>query len=298
MKDIAVGRKNAVPKLTEVNTISFGIYLREVSKFKTISSEEETELIKRAQSGDEEAKQKLIQAHLRFVISVAKRYSGLGVPIEDLISEGNIGLLEAVEHYDSSYGFKFLSYAVFRIRQKILAFLRENTHIVKYPQNLVILSMKISNKIDEFIRKNGYSPTLEDLKNLLGNKHSIQSIAWAIKLKYGYDSLERPINTDEPSYEQRRVIDLVEDEEQNMNEIIDKDNKARIINEVLDKYLNPEEANLIRMRFGIGRSHPMSLCEIAETLNRSQNYIEEKLKSVMQKLKRNWKAMEMLRHCL
>ena len=298
MRDIAVGRKRAVLIPTDASTLSFSIYLKELSKLKLISPTEETELIKKAQSGDEEARQKLIQAHLRFVVSVAKRYSNLGIPIEDLISEGNVGLVEAVDHYDSSYGCKFISYAVFRIRQKILAFLRQNAHIVKYPENLISLSIKIHNKTDEFIRKNGYPPTLEELRELLDNKYSLRNIAWAMKFTYGYESLDRPISIDEAPHEQKRMIDLLENEEQNVNESFDKSDTVKIVNKVLDKYLRPDEAKIIRMKFGIGLPRPMSLYEIAQVLNRSHEHVRKKSQLAMQRLRSNGKAMALLSACI
>ena len=138
-------------------------YLQDISKEPTISADEEVELARRIKTGDNEALNKLASANLRFVVSVAKQYQGQGLSLIDLINEGNLGLITAAKRFDETRGFKFISYAVWWIRQSILQALAEQSRIVRLPQNQVGYASRVMRFYNEFVQKNERKPSIEEI---------------------------------------------------------------------------------------------------------------------------------------
>jgi len=143
-------------------------YLQDISKEPTISADEEVELARRIKTGDNEALNKLASANLRFVVSVAKQYQGQGLSLIDLINEGNLGLITAAKRFDETRGFKFISYAVWWIRQSILQALAEQSRIVRLPQNQVGYASRVMRFYNEFVQKNERKPSIEEIADGTG----------------------------------------------------------------------------------------------------------------------------------
>ena len=153
--------------ITDRSSISLEKYFSEVSRIGTLSPDKEVNLIQNYRSGDAKAYEILIKSNLRFVISVAKGYQNQGLSLEDLINEGNLGLLKAIERFDESKGFKFISYAVWWIRQSILHALGEHARMVRIPQQKVNRSIKVKNTIERFEQENYREPQISELEDLL-----------------------------------------------------------------------------------------------------------------------------------
>ena len=152
------------PSITDRQDASLGLYFRDVSKLPMISPEEEIELTKKIKNGDERAAEKLIKANLRFVISVAKQYQGKGLPLVDLIQEGNCGLIEASKKFDETRGFRFISYAVWWIRQSIMKAISDQCRTIRVPMSQVVCISKINKASERFEQKHGRKPSPEELE--------------------------------------------------------------------------------------------------------------------------------------
>ena len=152
------------PSITDRQDTSLGLYFKDVSKLSMISPEEEIELTKKIKNGDEKAAEKLIKANLRFVISVAKQYQGKGLPLVDLIQEGNCGLIEASKKFDETRGFRFISYAVWWIRQSIMKAISDQCRTIRIPMSQVVCISKINKASEKFEQKHGRKPSPEELE--------------------------------------------------------------------------------------------------------------------------------------
>lgn len=241
--------------ITDRQDASLSIYFKDVSKQRMITPEEEVELTRLIKQGDKEAMNKLVTANLRFVISVAKHYQNKGLSLVDLIQEGNLGMLKAAQLYDETKGYKFISYAVWWIRQSILHAISEQCRTVRVPMSQIVCMNKINKVSERFEQENGRKPSVEELEqdtNLDSSKINLtlSSINRAV-------SLETPFG-DDPSC----LLDVLPNE--NSDEA-DKDftssDNSKIIDAVLSK-LPFRERDIIRMSFGIGM-HPMQNEEIA-----------------------------------
>jgi len=224
-------------------------YFSEVSKEELLDPHEEAELAVLAKNGDQKAKDRIIRANLRFVISVAKAYSNKNAPVEDLISEGNKGLIEALEIFDPSTGFKFISYAVWHIRKNIFSYLSSHSRIVRIPINVLSDMKKYQEIEDVFIGEHGREPNTEELIELMqknGIKTPSNNAIDVIKNKPSQVSLENPIGNDEES---KSPINWLAAEDDLENQISRNDTKA-IIESMLDQ-LRPMEKSLIILRYGL-----------------------------------------------
>jgi RNA polymerase primary sigma factor len=224
-------------------------YFSEVSKEELLAPHEEAELAFLAKKGDQKSKDRIIRANLRFVISVAKAYSNKNAPVEDLISEGNKGLIEALEIFDPSTGFKFISYAIWHIRKNIFSYLNSHSKIVRIPIN-VLADMKRYQDIEGiFIGKHGREPNTEELIELMqknGIKTPSNNAIDVIKNKPSQVSLENTIDNDGES---KSPINWLAAEDDLENQISRNDAKA-IVESMLDQ-LMPIEKSLIILRYGL-----------------------------------------------
>ena len=159
-------------KITSRESVALDKYLNDIGRIDLLTIEEEAELAKRIREGDNEALEKLTQANLRFVVSVAKQYQNHGLSLSDLINEGNVGLMKAAKRFDETKGFKFISYAVWWIRQSILASIVEYSRLVRLPINKVNMYSKANEAYLDFVQKNEREPTLEELGDILEMKPS------------------------------------------------------------------------------------------------------------------------------
>ena len=255
------------PSVTE-RTPVIEEYLRDINKISMISPEEETELAARIQTGDLEALQRLVEANLRFVVSVAKQYQNRGLDLSDLISEGNIGLVKAAMKFDHTRGFKFISYAVWWIRQQILQALSGNCRTVRLPQNKVGILNKIAKEKNKFIQDNEREPTDEELAEIL--EMDISKLEEAVGNDSRVRSLDRPLTAEAED----SLLDVTPDtsvppvESKLDNESLSSDLASAM--EVLDD----RERQILRLNFGLGCS-AMSLEEIGSTMNLTRERVRQ-----------------------
>ncbi len=257
-------------------------YLKRISKYPVLSREEEIELAKKAQEGDKEALKKLIESNLRFVVSVASKYRGYGIPIMDLINEGNLGLIQAAKRFDPERGVKFISYAVWWIKQAIMQALAEQSGAVRLPLKQAGVLLRIRNKFEELSQKLGREPTTEELaEELHMEPHDIEDILRVARIHL---SLESPINRDED--EDTTFLDLMEEEKMpSTEEQMLKWSLSTQIQDLL-KELKPREALILRCRFGLETEKPMTLEEVGKMLGISRERVRQLEARALDKLKK------------
>lgn len=243
-------------------------YLQEINHEEMVTMDEEAELANRIRQGDDQALERLVKANLRFVVSVAKQYQGQGLGLIDLINEGNVGLITAAQKFDETRGFKFISYAVWWIRQSILQSLAENSRIVRLPLNQVNNVSKVNRFYNQFLQKNERRPSVDEISEALDIDPD--------KVKNALQSSGRHVSMDAP---------LVEDEDSCLLDLLmsrDSPNTdSSLVTESLatevDRAINslPErEAKILRMFFGI-RGPELSLEEIGERMNLSRERVRQ-----------------------
>lgn len=257
-----------IPNITNREGESIERYLQEIGREQMISLDEEAELAHRIKQGDEEALEKLTKANLRFVVSVAKQYQGQGLSLVDLINEGNVGLITAAKKFDETRGFKFISYAVWWIRQSILQALAENSRIVRLPQNQVGNVSKVNRFYHQFIQKNERLPSVDEVAEALDMEPEKVN---AVLISSGkHVSMDAPLVEDEDSC----LLDLFSNRE-------DSDTDAQLVTESLATEINraisqlpDREAKIIKMFFGI-QSPELSLEEIGEKMKLSRERVRQ-----------------------
>lgn len=244
-------------------------YLKEISKIPLLSFEEEKILAQRIATGDQEAVDELVRHNLRLVVSVAKKYSGCGLSLLDLIQEGNVGLIEAARKYDLSRGFRFSTYATWWIRQKIGRALSDQSRSIRIPAHIAELVSKIKRVTGPMIQQLGRTPTEKELADTLGVE--LDKVKVALDMSQAVSSLDVPVGDDDET----TVGDLQADHSaQNpMSNLIAEANKD-IINMVFAT-LGEREANVLRLRFGIDTDHPHTLEEVGEILGVTRERIRQ-----------------------
>ncbi len=247
------------------------MYLKEINKIPMVSHEEELELADKAQHGDTAAKNKLVNANLRFVVNVAKKYQNHGLDLSDLISEGNIGLLTAVDKFDASKGYHFISYAVWWIRQSILKAVCEKSRAIRLPLNRANELVQIEHARKVVGSKKTEQQEYEEIGAMLNMDAS--HVRDMINISRDMVSLDAETNESEGSH--TRVGDFFED-----TTYIRPEDKAieESLHEEIDtviETLQPNEARVIRMRYGLNGAKPMSLKEVGETCNLTKERIRQ-----------------------
>jgi RNA polymerase primary sigma factor len=268
-----------IEQVTNRESPSMDKYLHEISKIKLITAEEEVSLARRIHRGDLEARDCLINANLRFVISVAKQYQNLGLSLADLINEGNLGLIEAAQRFDETRGFKFICYAVWWIRQGIIYALAKQSRIVRLPLNRISNITKIKKIIAELEQKYEREPSILEISQTL--EQSLNNVTVAIKNGGRYISLDAP---------------LVQGEEENMYDVLlnedasnpDKELLMDSLRKEIDRALNTltrREADIIRLFFGVNVKHEHTLGEIGEEFNLTRERIRQIKEKAIRRLK-------------
>jgi RNA polymerase primary sigma factor len=270
----------AVEKHLKSNSIS--LYLKEIDKFPLLTPEEEKELAKRIEMGDTKAKEKLILSNLRFVISVAKKYQGFGLPLSDLISEGNLGLITAAERFDYRKGYHFISYAIWWIRQSILKAISEKSRMVRMPMNRTNELMQIWKFSENYLKKTGKRPTEEILsENLLIEKEDIKKI---LDMSQNYSSLEEIFGNEDNNAEEHVFNSYFNDYELHPEDKVLNLSLKEQINKLLSK-LPERERKIIECRFGLNGEEPQSLSAIGQKLNLTKERIRQIEQWALEQLK-------------
>ena len=248
---------------------SLDAFLKSIAKITLLSMEEEIELAKRAKKGDKEALKKLVESNLRFVVSVAKKYIGCGLPLHDLIAEGILGLIEAARRFDPDKGVKFISYAVWWIRQSIMQALAQQTGAVRIPVKQAVLVNKITRSYGELLKKLGREPTMEELAEYL--EMDVKEIERLLSICQVPLSLDTPVGDEEDT----TFKDFLKGEgTAEVEERVVKEELKKSIQELLEQ-LTPQEKKIIIMRFGLDGNEPKTLREIGEKLGISRERVRQ-----------------------
>jgi RNA polymerase primary sigma factor len=266
-------------QVTNRETASLDKYLQEIGKVELITADEEVELAQRIKAGDQRALEKLTKANLRFVVSVAKQYQNQGLTLPDLINEGNLGLIKAAQRFDETRGFKFISYAVWWIRQSILQALAEQSRIVRLPLNKIGSINKINKMYALLEQSNERPPSAEEIAKELDM--TVNDVKESMKNSGRHLSMDAP---------------LVEGEDSNLYDVLrsgESPNPDReLIHESLQteieralETLTPREADVVRLYFGLGDQHPMTLEEIGETFDLTRERVRQIKEKAIRRLK-------------
>lgn len=270
-----------IKQVTNRETKSLDKYLHDISKIPLITAEEEVELSQRIKTGDQVALNKLVNSNLRFVVSVAKQYQNQGLKLSDLINEGNIGLVKAAKRFDETRGFKFISYAVWWIRQAILQALAEQSRIVRLPLNKIGSINKINKTYSFLEQEKERPPSAEELAKALDI--SISSVKQSLKNSKRHTSMDAPLADGETS----TLYDVVRHEESPNpeSELMDASLKTEIQRAL--ETLPEKEADIIKMCYGLGGQYPMSLVEIGETFGLTRERVRQIREKAIRKLRHN-----------
>ena len=250
---------------------NLGIYLKEINKIPLLNHEEETELAIKAKNGDKAAKDKIVNANLRFVINVAKKYQNRGLELGDLISEGNIGLLTAIEKFDVTKGYHFISYAVWWIRQTILKAICEKGRAIRIPMNRMNELVQIEKAKKLVHGKKSENEEIETIAKMLGMEK--QHVNEMLEINRDMISLDAQVENKDGDI--GTVGDFVKDEKySNVDEKVITENLQKDIENVLGT-LKPAEEKVIRLRYGLDGEKPMSLPQVGEECNLTKERIRQ-----------------------
>jgi len=265
-------------KSTSDSNRALSKYLEEIGNFEPLSPEMEIELAQRLKQGDREALKKLTEANLRFVVSVAKDYQGQGLPLTDLINEGNLGLIKAAERFDETRGFKFISYAVWWIRQSILQALAEHSRIVRLPLNRVGTITKITREAENLEQQYERAPSQDEIAQGLDLKSD--EVSDAIRISRKHQSLNAPFRDGEKN----SLIDVIEDDAQpTPDSSLMHESLRQEIRDALNT-LKERERDVIKMYFGIDREYALTLNEIGEEFNLTRERIRQIKENAIRRL--------------
>jgi len=258
---------------------SLDLYLREIGSTPLINAQEEVKLARRIRQGDKRALEKLTKANLRFVVSVAKNYQNQGLSLADLINEGNIGLIKAAKRFDETRGFKFISYAVWWIRQAILQALAEQSRIVRLPLNRVGTLHKIGKVSSSLEQTYGRNPSPDEIAKELELTES--EVADTLKISNSHLSLDQPFSVSEDN----SLIDILEDEFQPGPDEALLDQSLRVeIEKALDT-LTPREAEVINLYFGLNSEKALTLEEIGARFNLTRERVRQIKEKAIRRLR-------------
>ncbi|MBP9993254.1 MAG: sigma-70 family RNA polymerase sigma factor [Bacteroidales bacterium] len=264
--------------ITNRESASLDKYLQEIGREELISVEEEVELAQRIKKGDQEALEKLTRANLRFVVSVAKQYQNQGISLPDLINEGNLGLIKAAEKFDETRGFKFISYAVWWIRQSILQALAEQSRIVRLPLNQVGSLNKINKALSKFEQENERMPSPDELAEMLEIPR--EKIADTLRVSGRHVSVDAPFNEGEDN----SLLDVLVN---NDSPIADKGLVNESLNTEIDRALSTlteRERDIVKYFFGIG-CQEMTLEEIGEKFGLTRERVRQIKEKAIRRLR-------------
>lgn len=266
-------------QITNRESQSLDKYLQEIGKVDLLTPDEEVDLAKRIREGDQLALEKLTKANLRFVVSVAKQYQNQGLSLGDLINEGNLGLIKAAQRFDETRGFKFISYAVWWIRQSILQALAEQSRIVRLPLNRVGSLNKISKTFSELEQKYEREPSPDELAEVL--EVTTNEVVDTMKISGRHVSMDAPF----VQGEENSLLDVLEnDTEEKPDTGLMNDSLRREVQRALST-LTQREADVITLYFGLNGEHSMTLEEIGEKFNLTRERVRQIKEKAIRRLR-------------
>jgi RNA polymerase primary sigma factor len=268
-------------QVTNRETASLDKYLQEIGRVDLITAEEEVELARRIKKGDQVALEKLTKANLRFVVSVSKQYQNQGLSLPDLINEGNLGLIKAAQRFDETRGFKFISYAVWWIRQSILQALAEQSRIVRLPLNKIGSINKINKAFARLEQEFERPPTAAELAETLDM--TLDEVKQSMKNAGRHVSMDAPLKDGDDSssnmYDVMRTGDTPSPDTDLMTESLRKEIERSL------RTLTPREGDVIRLYFGLNGEHPMTLEEIGERFDLTRERVRQIKEKAIRRLK-------------
>ncbi len=268
-----------VKSITNRNTASLDKYLQEIGREELITAEEEVELARRIKAGDEKALEKLTKANLRFVVSVAKQYQNQGLSLPDLINEGNVGLIKAARRFDETRGFKFISYAVWWIRQSILQALAEQSRIVRLPLNQVGSLNKIKKVSNQLEQEYERTPSASEIAKAMEIPED--KIDAVMKISTRSVSMDAPVIPDEDT----TLIDLMSPEDsKSTDEELMQESLRREIERSLST-LSEKERDVINLYYGIGMNHGLTLEEIGAKFDLTRERVRQIKEKAIRRLR-------------
>ena len=272
-----------VKQVTNRESKSLDKYLQDISKIDLINAQEEVELAQKIRAGDQQALEKLTTANLRFVVSVAKQYQNQGLTLPDLINEGNLGLVKAAKRFDETRGFKFISYAVWWIRQAILQALAEQARIVRLPLNKIGSINKINKAFSYLEQAHQRPPSPEEIAVEL--EMTVSEVKQSLKNSGRHLSMDAPLIDGESS----SLYDVLDyGESPRPDHALMQSSLHTEITRALDT-LSPREADVIKLFYGIGEQPPMTLAEIGLTFDLTRERVRQIREKAIRKLRHNSK---------
>jgi len=269
-----------IKNITNRESASLDKYLNDIAREPLLTPEEEVELAIKAKEGDQQAIERLIKSNLRFVVSVAKQYQNQGLSLNDLINEGNVGLIKAVKRFDVTKGFKFISYAVWWIRQSILQALAENSRIIRLPLNRVGTLSKVSKAYSSLEQEFEREPSSDEIAEVLAM--NVEEIKETFRINQRKISLDAPINNDENSYvETFKNEDSPSPDLELMKESLHKEIETAI------RILSMREQEVLKLYFGIDCNQPHTLEEIGDKFNLTRERVRQIKEKALRRLRRS-----------
>ena len=268
--------------ITNRESASLDKYLQEIGHEELLTIDEEVELAQRIRKGDKRALERLTKANLRFVVSVAKQYQNQGLSLPDLINEGNVGLIKAAEKFDETRGFKFISYAVWWIRQSILQAIAEQSRLVRLPLNQVGSVNKIARELNKFEQEHERKPSVDEIAERVDLPED--KIADAMKANSRHVSMDAPIADGEDS----SMIDFLAGDSSNTDRELAIESLKAEVSRIL-KLLTDKEQKVLRAFFGIDGSPEMTLDEIGEKYNLTRERVRQIKEKALRRLRHNTK---------
>lgn len=266
-------------------------YLEEIGGFSPLPPEKEIELARRIRKGDADALDQLVKANLRFVISVAKEYQGQGLPLQDLISEGNLGLIKAAQRFDETRGFKFISYAVWWIRQSILQALAEQSRVVRLPLNRVGAINKVGRALEALEKAYGREPSMEEIADRMAMTSF--EVADVLKTSARHLSLDEPFKQEDGN----NLLDVLESDRYDPPDGFLMRESLRVEIEKVLRTLKSREAEIVRLYFGLDGDRPLTLEEIGEYFKLTRERVRQIKEKALRRL-RHRSRLEPLRKYL
>jgi RNA polymerase primary sigma factor len=254
-------------------------YLQEIGEVPLLTPEEEIDLARRIKKNDQDALEKLTKANLRFVVSVAKQYQNQGLSLGDLINEGNLGLIKAAKRFDETRGFKFISYAVWWIRQSILQALAEQSRVVRLPLNRVGALNKIGKAFSNLEQEYEREPSASEIADEL--EMTPYEVSDTLKISGKHLSLDAPFNQGDDN----RLLDVIEDDQQEPPDDLLLSESLRIEVKRALTTLSEREAEVIKLYFGLDREHPLTLEEIGEKFNLTRERVRQIKEKAIRRLR-------------